>query len=150
MSPVKYSPQLPAKLVPVFLGEADVRGAHGGRGSAKTRSFAKMTAVRAHMWAQAGREGIILCGRQFMNSLDESSLEEIKAAIREDEYLAPHFEIGEKYVRTRCGRVHYKFTGLDRNIDSVKSKSRILLCWVDEAEPVTDTAWTKLIPTLRE
>lgn len=102
------------------------------------------------MWARSGREGIILCGRQFMNSLDESSLEEIKAAIRETEWLTPHFEIGEKYVRTRCGRVSYKFAGLDRNIDSIKSKSRILLCWVDEAEPVSDDAWTKLIPTLRE
>lgn len=109
-----------------------------------------MTAVRAHIWAQAGREGIILCGRQFMNSLDDSSLEEIKAAIRSQDWLLPHFDIGEKYVRTMCGRVAYKFTGLDRNIDSVKSKSRILLGWVDEAEPVTESAWTKLIPTLRE
>lgn len=102
------------------------------------------------MWAQAGREGLILCGRQFMNSLEDSSLEEIKAAIRSEKWLAPHFDIGEKYIRTACGRVSYSFSGLDRNIDSIKSKSRILLCWVDEAEPVTDAAWTKLIPTLRE
>lgn len=142
--------RIPDKLVDVFTGEADVRGSHGGRGSAKTRTFAKMTAVRALMWDQAGRTGIILCGRQFMNSLDDSSLEEIKEAIQEEDWLAPHFEIGEKYVRTVSGRVAYKFTGLDRNIDSVKSKSRILLCWVDEAEPVTDDAYTKLIPTLRE
>lgn len=142
--------ELPSKLIPVFDGEADVRGAYGGRGSGKTRSFAKMTAVRAYIWAKAGREGIILCGRQFQNSLDESSLEEIKAAIKSEAWLEAFFEIGEKYVRTKCGRIDYKFTGLDRNIDSVKSKSRILLCWVDEAEPVTDQAWTTLIPTLRE
>jgi phage terminase large subunit len=141
---------MPAKLAPVFSGEADVRGAYGGRGSGKTRTFAKMTAVRAYAWAKAGREGIILCGRQFMNSLADSSLEEIKAAIRETPWLAPHFDLGEKYVRTADHRVTYSFTGLDRNIDSVKSKSRILLGWVDEAEPVTQEAWTKLIPTLRE
>lgn len=142
--------ELPPKLIPVFAGEADVRGAWGGRGSAKTRSFAKMTAVRGYMWSMAGREGIILCGRQFMNSLDDSSLEEIKAAIRSEPWLEAHYEIGEKFVRTKDGRISYKFTGLDRNIDSVKSKSRILLCWVDEAEPVTEEAWQKLIPTLRE
>lgn len=142
--------ELPPKLIPVFDGEADVRGAYGGRGSGKTRSFAKMTAVRAYMWDQAQREGIILCGRQFMNSLADSSLEEIKAAIRSERWLEPHFEVGEKYVRTASGRISYAFAGLDRNIDSIKSKSRILLCWVDEAEPVTDPAWTKLIPTLRE
>jgi phage terminase large subunit len=141
---------MPDKLVSVFQGLADIRGSYGGRGSAKTRTFAKMTAVRAHMWAQAGDEGIILCGRQFMNSLADSSLEEIKAAIRETDWLRPHFDIGEKYVSTACGRIAYTFSGLDRNIDSIKSKSRIRLAWVDEAEPVTEEAWVKLIPTLRE
>jgi len=141
---------LPPKLIPVFDGEADVRGAFGGRGSGKTRSFAKMTAVRAYMWDMAGREGLILCGREFLNSLEDSSLEEIKAAIREEEWLLPHFDIGEKYVRTASGRIKYTFSGLDQNIDSIKSKSRILLAWVDEAEPVSEEAWVKLIPTLRE
>lgn len=141
---------IPDKLVSVFEGEADVRGAHGGRGSAKTRTFAKMTAVRAHMWDQQGREGIILCGRQWMNSLADSSLEEIKIAIRETEWLAPHFDIGETYIRTKSGRINYSFAGLERNIDSIKSKSRILLAWIEEAEPVTEDAWVKLIPTLRE
>lgn len=109
-----------------------------------------MTAIRAYMWDQAGREGQILCGRQFMNSLADSSLEEIKAAIRSEPWLLEHFDIGEKYIRTRSGRVYYSFAGLDRNVDSIKSKARILLCWVDEAEPVTEEAWQKLIPTLRE
>jgi phage terminase large subunit len=102
------------------------------------------------MWAAAGREGIILCGRQFMNSLEDSSLEEIKAAIRSEEWLVAHFDIGEKYVRTKDGRVSYSFAGLDRSIDSIKSKARILLAWVDEAEAVTEEAWQTLIPTLRE
>ena len=55
--------EIPPKLIPVFSGEADVRGAYGGRGSAKTMTFALMTAVRAYMWAASGREGIILCAR---------------------------------------------------------------------------------------
>mgnify|MGYP001611598817 CR=1 FL=1 len=142
--------KIPEKLVPVFEGEADVRGAHGGRGSAKTRTFAKMTAVRAHIWDMAGREGIILCGRQFMNSLADSSLEEVKAAIREEPWLEEHFEIGETFIRTKSGRISYSFIGLARNINSIKSKSRILLAWIEEAEPVTEEAWVKLIPTLRE
>lgn len=102
------------------------------------------------MWDQAGRDGQILCGRQFMNSLADSSLEEIKAAINDTPWLKPHFDIGEKYVKTISGRISYTFVGLDRNVDSVKSKARILLGWIDEAEPVTDEAWSKLIPTLRE
>lgn len=143
---------LPPKLLPVFSGEADVRGAYGGRGSGKTRSFAKMSAVRAYMWAAAGRNGQILCGRQFMKTLADSSLEEVKQAILEEPWLAASFDIGVNFIRTKGlpGEVYYTFMGLDRNIDSVKSQARILLGWVDEAEPVTDEAWTKLIPTLRE
>lgn len=142
--------ELPEKLIPVFDGEADVRGAYGGRGSAKTRSFAKMAAVKGMVFGAAGISGQILCARQFMNSLEDSSLEECKRAIEEEPWLAAYYEITEKSIKSRDGRVWFSFSGLDRNIASVKSKGRILVCWVDEAEPVTDEAWTTLIPTLRE
>lgn len=141
---------LPPKLVPVFTGEARYRGAYGGRGSAKTRSFAKMTAVVGYKIGGSGGEGQILCAREFMNSLDESSLEEVKAAIASEPFLAAYYEVGEKYIRSRDGRIKYTFAGLRHNLDSIKSKARILLCWVDEAEPVSETAWIKLIPTIRE
>lgn len=134
----------------MFVGEADVRGAWGGRGSGKTRSFAKMAAVRGYMHGMGGQTGIILCARQFMNSLDDSSLEECKRAIEEEPFLASYYELGDKYIKSKDGRITFAFAGLDRNIASIKSKGRILLCWVDEAEPVTDEAWTTLIPTLRE
>lgn len=150
MSARKVKLELPPKLIPVFLGKARYRGAYGGRGSAKTRSFAKMAAVHAHRSAQAGKTGIILCVRQFMNSLAESSMAEIKAAIESEEWLRPHFDIGETYIRTACGRVEFAFVGLARNLDSIKSKALILLCWADEAEAITEDAWVKLIPTVRE
>jgi phage terminase large subunit len=142
--------KLPRKLRPVFAGEADVRGAYGGRGSAKTRSFAKMIAVRGYIYGKAGITGQLVCGRQFMNSLDDSSLEECKRAIEEEPFLAEYYEVGDKYIKSRDGRIWFTFVGLDRNIASIKSKGRILILWVDEAEPVTDAAWTVVIPTLRE
>ena len=143
--------KIPPKLIPVFTGEADVRGAYGGRGSAKTMTFAKMTAIRALMWDQAGREGVIVCGREFLNSIDDSSLAEVKAAIESEPWLNEHFDIGEKYIRTKSKRIAYKFSGMDkRTIMSLKSKSKILLLWADEAEPITDKAWDIVIPTLRQ
>lgn len=142
--------ELPPKLIPVFQGQARYRGAFGGRGSGKTRSFALMTAVRGYQHSMAGEEGIILCGREHMNSLDESSMAEIKAAIRSVPWLDAHYEIGEKFIRTRDRRIEYAFVGLRHNLDSIKSKARIRLCWIDEAEPVIDIAWSKLVPTVRE
>ena len=141
---------LPAKLIPIFDGRADVRGSYGGRGSGKTRSFAKMAAVQGYIHGNAGTSGIILCARQFMNSLEDSSLEEVKRAIEDEPWLADYYEIGDKYIKSRDGRISFTFAGLDRNIASIKSKGRLLLCWIDEAEPVTDEAFLTLIPTLRE
>ena len=84
-----------------------------------------MTAIHAHQAAQAGRTRIVLCVRQFANSLAESSMAEIKAAIESEEWLRPHFDIGETYIRTSCGRVEFAFVGLARNLDSIKSKALI-------------------------
>lgn len=109
-----------------------------------------MAAVKGYQFGMAGTSGIILCARQFMNSLEDSSLEECKRAIEDEPWLAAYYDVGEKYIKSRDGRITFAFAGLDRNIGSVKSKGRILLCWVDEAEPVTDHAWTILEPTLRE
>lgn len=142
--------QIVPKLIPVFQGEADVRGAYGGRGSGKTRSFAKMVAVRGYIYGMQGITGQLVCGRQFMNSLEDSSLEECKRAIEEEPFLSAYYEIGDKYIKSRDGRIWFTFVGLDRNISSIKSKGRILILWVDEAEPVTDEAFTVVIPTLRE
>lgn len=142
--------ELPPKLIPVFSGPARYRGAHGGRGSGKTRSFAMMTAVRAYMFAEAGVSGVILSAREYMNSLEESSMEEIKQAIRSVPWLNSYFDIGEKYIRTKNRRVSYVFAGLRHNLDSIKSKARILIAWVDEAESVSEVAWQKLTPTVRE
>jgi phage terminase large subunit len=142
--------QIPPKLIPVFTGPARIRGARGGRGSAKTRTFALMTAVRAYMAAEQHRSGLILCGREFMNSLEDSSMNEVKAAIASVPWLAAYFELGEKFIRTRNRRVSYAFTGLRHNLDSLKGKAPILIAWVDEAESVSETAWVKLGPTVRE
>lgn len=141
---------IPDRLAPVFDGPARYRGAHGGRGSGKTRSFAKMAAARGVIYAAAGKRGIILCCREFMNTLADSSFSEVKEAIESDPLLEAAYDVGKEYIRTRDGRVEFSFAGLRHNIGSVKSKALILLCWVDEAERVSELAWMTLIPTVRE
>jgi phage terminase large subunit len=141
---------IPPKLIPVFSGEATYRGAYGGRGSGKTRSFAIMAAAFGIRCAQAGKLGVIVCAREFMNSLADSSFAEVKGAIESDPVLSSWYDVGETYIRTKDGRVSFVFVGLRYNLDSIKSKARILLLWVDEAESVGETAWSKAIPTVRE
>lgn len=77
-------------------------------------------------------------------------MEEIKQAIRAVPWLDAFFDIGEQYIRTRDKKVYYVFCGLRQNLDSIKSKARVLVAWIDEAENVSDAAWKKLVPTVRE
>lgn len=147
----KVQIELPPKLIPVFSQpNVRYRSSWGGRGSGKTRTFALMTAVKGYMWAEAGISGMLLGAREFMNSLSDSSMEEIKQAIRSVPFLASYYEMGENFIRTKNRRISYGFCGLRHNLDSIKSKARILLCWVDEAETVSEMAWRKLLPTVRE
>lgn len=142
--------ELPPKLIPVFSEPyRRIRGAYGGRGSSKTFTFALMSAIRAYMAAESGQKGVILCAREWMNSLKDSSMAEVKGAIESVEWLKNYFDIGQEYIRTKNGNVEYIFTGLNRNLDSLKSKARILIAWVDEAEGVSSMAWDKLEPTVR-
>lgn len=97
----------------------------------------------------SGVSGQLLCARQFQNSLDESSLEEVKAAIRTEPWLSAYYDLGEKYIRSKDGRISYAFKGLERNVNSLKSMSGLLLAWIDEAEDTTEEAFAKLMPTIR-
>lgn len=109
-----------------------------------------MTAVRGYVWGKAGVSGQIVAAREFMNSLSDSSFEEIKQAIKSVPWLDDYYECGERFIRSKDGRIQYTFIGLRRSLDSVKGLARILLCWCDEAENISEIAWMKLIPTVRE
>lgn len=141
---------IPPKLIPMFSTPSRYKGAWGGRGSGKTRSFAFMSAVFGTVCAAQGKTGIILCGREFQNSLNDSSFAEVRAAIESDAWLKSQWEIGRQYIRHNAGGVEYVFSGLRHNIESLKGKARILLAWVDEAEQVSEMSWKTLIPTVRE
>jgi len=142
--------ELPPKLIPVFVGKARYRGAYGGRGSGKTRSFAKMAALKAYELSMRGETGLIVIGREYQNTLVNSSLAEIKAAIDCESWLARHFDLTDRGIKTKDGRIAFAFVGLRHNLNSIKSKAKIHLLWVDEAETISEAAWAKAIPTVRE
>ena len=155
---------MPPKLVPVFTdapGEViDRRGARGGRGSGKSRTFHHMAAVFAMRKAlETHTPWQVLIARQYQNSINDSSFFELVASIQSCPVLSAFYDCGKKYVRSRLTvdgtantmpLVEFSFCGLARSISSVRSKSRLLLVLVEEAEDVTDEAWRELEPTVRE
>lgn len=101
----KVQIELPPKLIPLFsTPNIRYRSSWGGRGSAKTRSFALMTAIKGYMYAEAKISGLILGAREYMNSLSDSSMEEIKQAIRSVPFLNQYYEMGENFIRTKNRR----------------------------------------------
>lgn len=139
--------RLPPKLVPVFAqarGSVRFRGAHGGRGSAKSFSFAKMAAVF----------GIIeplrfLCTRDIQASIKESFHAELKNAINSEPWLQKAYDVGRDYLRSTINDTEFLFAGLRHNISSIKSMAQIDICIVEEAEDVAEESWVALEPTIR-
>lgn len=109
-----------------------------------------MAAVYGYAHGTNNRDGVILCAREHLNSLEDSSFREISGAIQSEPFLAAYYEIGENFIRSYDGRIRFIFAGLRRNVDSIKSKAKVLVAWVDEAENVTENAWQKLLPSVRE
>jgi phage terminase large subunit len=135
----------PPKLAELFgpaRGDLQYRAAHGGRGSGKSFSFAKMAAV----WGYAERLRV-LCTRDLQVSIKESFHAELKAAIESEPWLAAHYDVGVDYLRGANG-TEFLFRGLRNNVSSVKSTAKIDLTIVEEAEDVPEAAWLALEATV--
>ena len=76
---------LPPKMAYLFSkqrGDVIWRIARGGRGSGKSQSFAKMSAIFGYT-----EKLRIACLRDFQNSIKESFYAEVKAAIQKEKFL---------------------------------------------------------------
>lgn len=136
--------KLPAKLESVFSADyVRYRCAHGGRGSGKTMSFARMAIVRAY-----SSKCRILCAREIMNSIRESVHAELCAAV-EDMGLSDFFECGKTYIRCLSTGSEIFYSGLYRNLDSLKGLGDVSICWIDEAESVSEQSYLKLTASIR-
>lgn len=137
---------LPPKLLPLWT-TPDLRYliADGGRGGAKSFSFAKMLAIKGYQ-----DPGPILVAREYQNSIKDSAFAEIVRAIRSEPWLEAQYKIGENYIRGRNGITDFLFRGLHHNAHEVKSITGVKYCWVEEADLVSDASWDYLIPTIRE
>jgi phage terminase large subunit len=137
--------QLPNKLIPCFSkprGDLRYRGAYGGRGSGKSRSFALMAAV--YGYSEPLR---ILAAREFQVSIKQSFHAELKAAIASYPWLEAHYDVGVDYLRGANG-TEFIFQGLRHNTTGIKSLSSIDLTVVEEAETISEDSWLALEATV--
>jgi phage terminase large subunit len=133
--------EFPAKLKFLFK-PARYKVAYGGRGSAKSWSFA-----RALLILGAERPLRILCAREFQNSIQDSVHALLSDQIRVMG-LEGHYEIQRTRIVGANGTT-FGFEGLRHNIASIKSYEGADVCWVEEAQTVSKESWDTLIPTIR-
>lgn len=116
---------------------------YGGRGSSKSHSIARFLVCKA-----LDRHLKILCTRELQNSITESVYTLLKDIIFQYN-LASYFHIKNSSINCVNGST-FIFKGLAHNIESVKSTEGVDICWIEEADKVSQTSWDILIPTIRK
>ena len=135
------------KIPKIFrpLVETDYRYkvTYGGRGASKSHSYARVLLLLASQ--QTLR---VACCREVMTSIADS-VHRLMADLIAEFGLEGNFTVQKDKIVGANGSL-ILFKGLKHNISGIKSLEGVDICWVEEAENVSDDSWEKLIPTIRK
>ncbi len=134
--------RIPEKLERFLTTKKRFKVAYGGRGAAKSQSFADIFLMKAHM------EGAkIGCFREYQNAIDDSVFSLLTKEI--DRIEAPGFRCDKSHIDNASGGC-FRFKGLSRSPGSVKSMHGFKYFWVEEGQFLSKESLKILTPTLRE
>ena len=115
---------------------------YGGRDSAKTGSFIR------YIVTNAMRDKInVLCVREYQSSIPRSVYKELKTFIDENNLSPNHFTIKHDKIVGANGS-EMIFAGIARDPMSIKGIPDIDICFIEEAEALSEDSWDILLPTL--
>lgn len=134
--------QIPSKLKPFITKKKRYKVAFGGRGGAKSMTFAGMLAHKAQI-----EQALIGCLREFQNSLDDSVFALLKSEIKR--LRIPGFKNYNNKITHGDGG-GFRFRGLARSIDAIKSMFGFKYFWLEEGQFISEDSLKILTPTLRE
>ena len=126
-----------------FLKPCRYKILYGGRGGGKSWVVADFLLLKS-----LEVKGTILCCREFQNSISVSVLSLLKDRI-EKLGLEDHFIVKANEIICKSTGVNFIFSGLDKNIGSIKSIHNIIYCWVEEGAYISRNSWTVLTPSVR-
>jgi phage terminase large subunit len=144
LQPPKLRIAFPEAFLPWLFEPIPIKVAYGGRGAMKSWQFARAALLKAHTTKTR-----ILCAREYQTSIRDSVHAELKRQI-EMMGLQRWFEITDKSIVSTVTGTDFLFKGLHHNITEIKSLSGLGVCWVEEAEAVSEESWRILEPTIRE
>ena len=135
--------QLPA-WCRLFQPRSRYKVAWGGRGSGKSWGFARMLLLRVGASPVPVR---VLCARELQVSIRDS-VHRLLADQIDAMGIGHCFDVGESFIRCSNGS-EFLFKGLRHNAGEIKSMENISICWIEEAQAVSEDSWKLLIPTIR-
>lgn len=129
------------KLIPLLTKKKRFKIVIGGRGSGKSQGVADCLLLK-------GQEGPLKvgCFREFQNSISDSVH---SLLVEEIERIGLHGFSNTNNDIASIGGTEFKFKGLARNPDSVKSMHGFQVFWVEEAQSTSAESLKLLTPTLR-
>lgn len=134
--------QIPEKLLPFLNTKKRFKIAYGGRGGGKSETFAATFAMKAH-----AEKALVACFREYQNSIDDSVYSLIRSCIQK--YDFPGFDINKSTITHKDGG-GFRFKGLARSIEGIKSMHGTRYFWVEEGQFLSEESLRILTPTLRE
>lgn len=143
--PVNPNAKMPAWSRVLFEPQWRYISVRGGRGSGKTKNFARALVMKA-----TERKLRVLCTREVQLSIRDSVYMNVVNEINELG-LTKDFEILSNEIRSkRFQNGGFIFRGLaTETIDSIKSMADIDIAWVEEAQSVSRKSLNMLFPTIR-
>ena len=136
--------KLPRYAQTFIKGTYRYRCLYGGRGSAKSQTIATLLLLRG-----ASSKIRVLCLREIMESIADSSHKLLKDIVSDNPNLSAHYTVTQNAIRGING-TEFIFKGLRYNITEIKGTQGIDIAWVEEAANVSENSWQMLIPTIRE
>jgi len=134
--------KFPEKLEFLFQ-KARYKVLYGGRGGMKSWSAARALLIKGMQ-----QKLLILCTREFQNSIEDSVHKLLSSQIVElgfeSFYTVKNAEI------VGLNGTQFIFKGLRHNINSIKSFEGVDIVWCEEAQTISKTSWDTLIPTIRK
>lgn len=116
---------------------------HGGRGSGKSMNVARALVLKTYE-----KRLRVLCCREIQNTIRDSVHKLIADQI-EIMGLSPWFEVTQTSIKGINGS-EFIFKGLRFDTQGIKSTEGIDICWIEEAQTVSENSWSILIPTIRK
>ena len=141
-------PDIQSTWIPVFdpllqLGKWRHKVFYGGRGGAKTIAYALAILNLCQTYKLR-----VLCTREYEKSIGDSVMDTFRGIITKyelNEFIVYRDRIENSYT----GSV-IKIAGLNKvNVHNIKSVANIDICWVEEAETISQYSMDILIPSIR-